>query len=221
MKRWSVVIVVVVVALARTLPALAHPFGPPPTAQISASGRTVTVTWSATPDDAVAIGEQLGLMPPGSIAAYRQESAAQVAPPAEAEARLSASPLLAEYLTERIAAQQAGQPCEPRVPPIDDFVHEGATVVLRCPAAVTEVLLRITMLHDIHDAYRTVATGEGPNPQQTVFTVAAPEHEWRFGAAAGAASSVPAGLAVGAAAAAALLLAAAVLTVRRRRWPSS
>lgn len=218
MKRWSVTVVLLAIALAPATPALAHPFGPPPTAQVSASGKTVTVTWSATPDDAVAIGEQLGVMPPGSIAAYRQESAAQVAPPAQAEANLSASPLLAEYLTERIAAVQGGQPCEPRVPPISDFVHEGATVVLRCPSDVSEVSLRISMLHDIHEAYRTVATGEGADPQQSVFTVAAPEHDWRFGAASRGGSAAPAALA---AAGVAALFIGGLVVVRRRRQPSA
>lgn len=218
MKRWNLVLVVLVVALAPATAALAHPFGPPPTARVSASGRTVTVSWSATPDDAVAIGEKLGLMPAGSVAAYRQESAAQVAPPADAEARLSASPLLRDYLVERIAADQDGRPCQARVPAIPDFVHQGARVELRCPSDVTEVSLRITMLHDIHDAYRTVATGEASDPRQSVFTIATPEHQWRFGVAAGRRSPVPvAGIA---ALALAVIIAAVIVLARRRRRSS-
>ena len=205
-----------VAALAPAAPALAHPFGPPPTARVSAEGRTVTVAWSATPDDAVAIGEKLGLMPPGSIAAYRQESAAQVAPSAADEARLSGSPLLRDYLTERMAVTQAGQPCPARVAEARDFVHEGATVVLQCPARVTEVTLRITMLHDINDAYRTVATGRASDPRQSVFTVTAPEHRWRFGVDAEDTGSAVVPV-VGAAVVAALIAAIAVVALRRRR----
>ncbi len=162
-------------------PAAAHPFGPPPTARISAEGRTVTVAWSATPDDAVAIGENLGIMPPGSVAAYRQEGAAQVAPSSEDEARLSASAELVEYLTDNITVEQDGTPCEPTVPAIDDFVHAGARVVARCPIAVERATLRITMLHDINEAYRTVGIGRRTDPAQSVFTVAAPQLEWQFG----------------------------------------
>ena len=168
--------------LATASPALAHPFGPPPTARIAAEGRTVTIDWSATPDDAVAVGEKLGLMPPGSVAAYRQESAAQVAPSGRDEAMLSASPRLAEYLTSAITVTQAGQLCPTTVPKIVDFVHTGARVVATCPAEVEQVDLRITMLHDVNKAYRTVAIGIRTDPAQSVFTATTPMLTWRFGA---------------------------------------
>lgn len=219
MKRSTAVVVVLVVLLgpASPRPAAAHPFGPPPTAVVSADGRTVTVEWSATPDDAVAIGERLGLMPPGSVTAYREESVAQVAPSGRDEARLSASVALRDYLMQHIRVVQEGQRCTPRVPAIADFVHRGARVVLRCPDPVSEVTLRITMLHDIHDAYRTVAVGRGSSAEQSVFTIAAPEHRWRFGA--DASSVAPLGAVVGAtgAAMAAILVATVVKTVHRRR----
>lgn len=175
--------------------ALAHPFGPPPTARISAEGRTITIDWSATPDDAVAIGELLDVMPAGSVEAYRQESAAQVAPSSADEAALSASPALHDYLTEHVVAIQNGQQCRARVPAIPDFVHKGARVLLRCPEDVGEVLLRITLLHDIHPAYRTVAVGRDTEPMEAVFTVTAPEHAWRFGATAAGSDAADAGVA--------------------------
>lgn len=196
-------------------PALAHPFGPPPTARISAQGDTVTIDWSATPDDAVAIGELLEIMPPGSVAAYRQEGAAQVAPSGADEARLSASDLLAEYLTNHITVTQAGQQCEASVPAIPDFVHRGARVVARCPAAVDKATLRITMLQDINDAYRTVGIGTMTDPAQSVFTKASPELVWRFGVTPATRPPLPA-LVAGGLAAAALPAAAVVLTRRRR-----
>ena len=162
-------------------PAAAHPFGPPPTAQISAEGNRITVDWSATPDDAVAIGELLGVMPEGSVALYRQESAAQVAPSAEDEARLSAAPELRDYLSDHIAVTQDGRPCSAEIPPIPDFVHEGARVVLTCPAPVDDVQLEISMLHEIHEAYRTLAVGQNTDPPQGVFTIDAAQQSWRFG----------------------------------------
>ena len=195
-------------------PALAHPFGPPPTARITATGRTITVDWSATPDDAVAIGELLGVMPEGSIAAYRQESAAQVAPSSSDEARLSASPLLEGYLTEHLAAEQDGRPCDAEVS-VDDFVHRGARVVLTCLQPVTTARLRITMLHSLNPQYRTVAVGTATDPTQSVFTTTAPEQEWRFGVTAGVASRLPFLLGVGAVGGI-VAAGAAVLLLRRR-----
>lgn len=196
-------------------PVAAHPFGPPPTARITAQGRTVTVEWSATPDDAVAIGERLGIMPPGSVAAYRQEAAAQVAPSGQDEARLSASPRLAEYLTERITVAQDGRPCDATTAPIPDFVHAGARVVATCPARIQEVTLSITMLHDINDAYRTVGIGTQSDPPQGVFTVAAPEQVWRFGATEQAGGSPPVLAAIGGGVLVAAV--ACVVALRRRR----
>jgi hypothetical protein len=183
--RGRVIAVAVGWGVLSAAPAAAHPFGPPPTARISAQGATVSIAWSATPDDAVAIGESLGVMPPGSVAAYRQEGGTQVAPSSADEARFSASPLLREYLIEHIAVSQAGQPCAASVPAIGDFVHAGARIDLTCPAPVTTVDLRISMLHEIHEAYRTVAIGTGSEPRRSVFTVSAPEHTWTFGAGGG------------------------------------
>lgn len=195
----------------------AHPFGPPPTARISATGNVVTLDWSATPDDAAAIGERLGVMPEGSVAAYRQEGAAQVAPSARDEARLSASPQLREYLTANIVVSQNGSPCSPSVGTIDDFVHAGARMTFTCAEPVDQATLRITMLHDIHTAYRTVAVGTRTDPAESVFTTAAPEHTWRFGVEPGSSRNLPlAALAAMTLAAAGAVAAAVALRWRRR-----
>ena len=167
------------------VPAAAHPFGPPPTARISAQGSTVSIDWSATPDDAVAIGEALGVMPRGSVAAYRQEGVTQVAPSSVDEARFSASPLLRDYLRDHIVVTQSAQPCTASIPPIRDFVHRGARLDLTCPQPVSTVTLRISMLHEIHEAYRTVAIGTATDPARSVFTVSAPQHTWTFGTSRG------------------------------------
>lgn len=213
-RRLSLCVLLLCAVLSAT-PAQAHPFGPPPTARIAAHGRTISVEWSATPDDAVAIGEQLGVMPAGSVAAYRQEAAAQVAPSSQDEARLSASPLLAEYLAEHITAEQDGAPCTPQIGTIPDFVHAGARVELVCPQPVETALLRITMLHDLHDQYRTVAVGMRTDPPQSVFTTAAPEHRWRFGVDASARPGVGTLLALGLAGG--VVAAGATVAIQRRR----
>lgn len=194
--------------------AWAHPFGPPPTARLLAQGPTLTVMWSATPDDAVAIGEDLGVMPPGSVEAYRVESAAQVAPSAVDEARLAASSELRDYLLEHIVVHQGNARCSGEVTSSEDFVHTGATVVLTCPDTVREVTMRISMLHALHPAYRTVAIAPEGQPSQAVFTVEDPEQRWRFGAeAAGEDSPSVAMLALGGA----MLAAAGVLLWMQRR----
>ena len=210
-----VLVVLIVVAPAR--PAAAHPFGPPPTARLTASGNTITIDWLATPDDAVAIGELLGVMPEGSVALYRQEGATQVAPSSRDEARLSASPKLRDYLTERVTAVQDGAACSTEVPDIPNFVHEGVRINLRCPNEVTEATLRVTLLHDIHEAYRTVATGTDTQPAQAVFTVAAPEHTWTFGVEPSDTTSLTTAIGAGAIAGAAVSLVFLLLRRRSRR----
>ena len=193
----------------------AHPFGPPPTATVSAQGRSVVVDWRSAPDDAIAIGEQLGLLPPGSTEAYR-EAATQVAPSAAAEAALARSPLLHGYLTDNIRVVQDGAPCRPTVPPITDFVREGARVVAECPEPVRTVTLSLSMLTDIHEAYRTFAVGRASEPDQFVYTLRTPTRDWTFGERADPAGpSRPAPVAVGAGVSAAVV-AAALLWWRRR-----
>ena len=160
-------------------PAAAHPFGPPPTAVIRVDGNALAVHWQAAPDDMLAIGERLGLLPAGTGAAYR-EAQTQVAPPASAEAALDRSPELRAYLLRRIQVSQNGRACPATVLPVSGFVGSGATTVHQCPRPIGEVELTITMLHDIHEAYRTFAVSEEPGaaPKQSVHTVARPRARW-------------------------------------------
>lgn len=161
-------------------PADAHPFGVPPTALVSADGRRVTVEWAAAPDDAMVVGMAIGVLDDDSLDRYL-EGPVQTAPPAAQEEALSASPELLEYLLERIVVAQDGEACDGRVEPIEDFMSDGARVVHDCPAPVTAVSLQVTMLHDVHTAYRTFAITEGTGrPEQAVFTVDNPEQEWDF-----------------------------------------
>jgi hypothetical protein len=198
-------------------PAAAHPFGPPPQARVSADGRRVSVEWTSATDDAIALGVQVGVLPVGSLEAF-QEGAAQVAPAAADVAALSTSPALASYLLDRILVVQDGAACDGTVQPIADFVADGARVVYDCPQPVEQVELTITMLHDIHEAYRTFAVAEGAaEPRQAVFTVADPAQDWRFRDAEQRAPGPLRGLLVPAGILAGLgLAAAAVRTVRAR-----
>jgi hypothetical protein len=166
--------------------ASAHPFGPPPTALLTAEGTTIEVEWRSAPDDAAAIGVVLGFLEESAVSAYL-EAPVQVAAPARDEEALSASDDLRTYLTERIVVWQDDRACPATVPPVADFVHGGARVVLRCPEAIGEVEVEITMLHDVHDAYRTfgITASEAAEPAQTVFTSSAPRQRIDFSAAGG------------------------------------
>lgn len=177
----AVVVVIAVAAVAGALtaagPALAHPFGPPPTAVIGADGDVVSVAWTATPDDLLLIGERLGYLPAGSAAASL-EGAVQVAPSAVDSAALSAAPELRGYLEQRITVTQAGTVCPADVRPGLDFVTEGATLRFTCPAVADVVDLEITMLHDVHPAYRTFVVAAGGGDGQAALTVGAPATGW-------------------------------------------
>lgn len=163
-------------------PADAHPFGPPPTARVWAEGSRVVIDWGAAPDDAVAIGVEIGLLEPETVEAYADEPT-RGAPDREVEEQLSRSDDLREYILGRIRVWQDGQRCEADLRPVDGFVTRGATTTHDCPGPVAAVEIEISMLHDIHDAYRTFAFSAGDaEPAQAVFTVASPRHRWVFGA---------------------------------------
>lgn len=199
-RRWrrrtasgAVLPIVAGILLALTpTPADGHPFGPPPTARVWAEGSRVVIDWGAAPDDAVAIGVEIGLLEPETVEAYA-DGAARVAPDRAAEERLSRSDDLRDYVLGRISVWQGDQRCDADLRTVDDFVSRGATTTHDCPEPVSTVEIEISMLHDIHDAYRTFAFSAGDaEPSQAVFTVASPRHRWVFGAdGADAGSGVP------------------------------
>ncbi len=156
--------------------ALAHPFGPPPRAWVTVDGTVVDIVWEASYDDHLAIGERLGYFEPGTSQAYLDPNV-QVAPPRSQEENLAASGDLRDYLTDHIVVRQDGRRCEPRVIDTDAFVDRGAHTRHHCPQTAEVLDLRITMLHDIHDAYRTFGLAEeataGPF---AMFSVEEPEH---------------------------------------------
>ena len=167
----------------------------------------MTIDWSSAPDDAIAIGERLKVLPAGSTQAYREGAdVTQVAPSRTSEQQLAKSPQLREYLLKRITTTQDGRPCPAQVAPMQDFVANGARIVASCPRPVSEVDITIAMLTDIHEAYRTFAVGQKSSPAQFVYTLQQPSQRWRFGAAA--AQQAPEQGGVPLIAAAAVLLAA-------------
>jgi hypothetical protein len=166
--------------------AWAHPFGPPPTALLTVVEDAVVVEWRSAADDAAAIGVALGFMDVTVLDAYL-EAPTQVAPSAADEEALAASTELRAYLLEHIAVRQDGVPCEGAVVDASDFVHGGATVVHRCPEPIRRVEVTLSMLHDVHEAYRTfaVTASDEADPAQAVFTVAEPVHVFDFSGSSG------------------------------------
>ena len=164
------------VLLAWPAAALAHPFGPPPRSWLEVDDEVVTLTWEAAYDDYLALGEHLGYFEPGTTEAYLDPTV-QVAPPRGDEEALAGSEDLRAYLAANIEVAQAGHRCEPEAVDTDRFVEQGAVLRLRCPEPVEEATLRITMLQDINEAYRTFGLSEdGPPGPFAVFTFEDPEH---------------------------------------------
>jgi hypothetical protein len=156
--------------------AVGHPFGPPPRAWVTVDGPIVDIGWEAAYDDHLAVGEHLGYFAEGTSQAY-VDPAVQVAPPRADEEALASSDDLRDYLSSNIVVMQGSQRCASQVLSTEAFVDRGARTRHRCPEATGPVTLRVTMLHDIHEAYRTFALADddatGPF---AVFSVEEPEH---------------------------------------------
>lgn len=162
--------------------AVAHPFGPPPQAVVAGDGHEVTVQWSAEEDDALTLGISLDLLDPLQLD-WTQDG--PTVPGDADQALLPPSEPLEAYVLDNIRVWQDGVVCPGRVEPFDDFVTDGATTVHQCPEPIEAVDLEISMLHDIHEAYRTFAMSEGPaQPDQAVLTSSRPRLSWLFGVAA-------------------------------------
>lgn len=83
--------------------------------------------------------------------------------------------------------------------PIFDFVSRGATTVHHCPEQLGRVELEITMLQDIHPAYRTFAVTEQPGigRRQSVHTSRLPRVAWDLSGRTSPSASVDGGPGMG------------------------
>ena len=153
----------VVLSLAAALvwlgdPATAHPFGQPPQAVVTAEGRDVTVRWQAPPDDTRALGAAVGALPEGGTSVFEfDDEGNAVQRDGADEAGFGDSPALREYLREHIDVSQEGSPCPVEDVRAGDMLAQGATLTFTCPEIVSEAELAVTMLTDVHPAYRTVS----------------------------------------------------------------
>jgi len=167
-RRAAVTALLLLLALFAASPATAHPLGLPSFAQIAAAEDTVTVLWNAAPDDVAALSRGLGLT--ATAALTREQDAA-----------LASSAELRELVLRDVGVTQDGRDCAPdHVPPVG-VVQDGLRLRFRCPAQVDRVRVRLELLHDLDDRYRTLAGAAGPGgAHRVMFSVAEPEHELRL-----------------------------------------
>lgn len=176
------VLVVVALGVAAEVPAGAHPFGPPTTASLVATDRELVVRLAIAPDDLQLLGGALGVLPNRrSVVVAAGADGEPDAAGSDDASRLAASPALAAYLQDHVRLLQHGAPCVAQVD-VGGLSTTGAEVRFTCPDVVTEVDLEVTVLTDLHEAYRTVVVGPaGAEPGRTLHTRADGVHTWRFG----------------------------------------
>lgn len=187
--------------------AVAHPFGPPSTARISADGSRVSIAWRANSDDWVALGQSLG--------AFEDPESGTVSTELTGEQKLQRSPAVHTYLLRHITVAQDGSACEGEVAALERLLDEGAKLTFNCPAPLVEAEVTVSVLTDLNEAYRTVLMADGTaTPRQTLFTAVDRTHHLRFAASGGGVPGSVAAVAGGTAVA--VLAVAAGLFVRRR-----
>lgn len=199
-------------------PASAHPFGPPQTAEVSASGDRVLVQWRfGATDDISYLAAALEALPPervllDGVILYEEDD----------EALLTSASGFEPYVLEHLRVTRAGSPCAGSVDEVSDLATDGVVVGFSCPTASGPVSVTVDMLTDLHPAYRTLATG--PDGQKAVYAADDPTHDWSLSLTPAASSSLEAsaarqiGLVLGVlavAAVVALLVAARLRRVRR------
>ncbi|MEV0811387.1 hypothetical protein [Micromonospora sp. NPDC050200] len=160
-------------------PASAHPFGAPQQIEVAGEGdHGVRVRWLVGgTDDLTLLGIALGVLPEDRVMLD-----GAVIYEASDVAAMAGAPEFAEYLTERIAVTQDGQPCEGEVSVADDLAADGAEVRFTCPEPVSTVTVTSRMLTDLHEAYRTFARGS--DGQKAVYDATHESADWTIGAGA-------------------------------------
>jgi hypothetical protein len=186
-RAFLVTFAVLALLLGAPIAAAAHGSLVVPTARIEADGPTVTVTWSAAEDDAAAIAVGLGLLPRQVLLDHL---AALAALPEDADpqplvdeltasvdqVRLADEPRLDAYLLDTVVVTQDAVRCPGTAVSTDRFLTEGATLSYRCPAAVTEFDLTVTVLLEQDPTHRTFSSdGSG---EVAIHSAATPSQTW-------------------------------------------
>lgn len=161
-------------SLALAPAAVAHPFGPPQTAEVAAAGDRVEVRWRfGATDDISYLAAALEALPPARIlldgAVLYEEGDEEL---------LAKAPAFADYLLQHVVVTRGGEACAGEIGEIDDLPDEGVAVSFVCPQPTGLVSVTIDMLTDLHPAYQTLATG--PGGQRAVYAADAPSHDWEL-----------------------------------------
>ncbi|MEI5672671.1 MULTISPECIES: hypothetical protein [unclassified Nocardioides] len=162
-------------------PARAHPFGPPQQVTVDADGDpgTVRVHWQVGgTDDLTLLAVSLGVLPEDRVlldgaVAYEDDDAAA----------LAAAPAFRDYLLDHVVVEGNGAACAGEVTADDDLATAGVRLDFTCADDVTTAAVEVTMLTDLHPAYRTLATG--PAGQRAVYDGEQTRHDWTLGEHAG------------------------------------
>lgn len=142
-------------------PAIAHPFGPPPQAAVVAEGATVTVTWSAEPDDLFSLGQATGALAQRQTFVFDDGVPVDSDGAASIDEQIAAAPEIQDYLGSHILVRQDAAGCPLRDVSTELINDAGARLTYDCPEPVEAVELEVTALTDLDPAYRTVGLGAG------------------------------------------------------------
>jgi len=197
------------------VPAAAHPFGPPPVAEVTVDGDEVTVRWSAADDDLFALGRISGAMDGRQVFVY--EDGVPVADQnGESSTPWMDTKAVADYLGSHIAIRHGGSSCALQGVDTDAIETRGAKLRYSCGSDVDVVQVRITALTDLDPTYRTMSTT--PGGQRALHTSDEPTRMLDLGR-----STEPTGgtttLLAGGGAASLLVAGASIALLRRRRRP--
>ncbi|MET8635245.1 hypothetical protein ABZX69_44280 [Streptomyces sp. NPDC004074] len=143
-------------------PAAAHPFGPPPTARISADGSRIRLVWKATADDWVLLGQALG--------AFDNPSGDEAFATLTGEQKLQRSGKLHTYLLDRIGVIQNGAACRGVLAIPQHLLDNGVDFTFTCPHPVKSLDVRIAALTNLNAAYRTVLSAAHATPARVLVT---------------------------------------------------
>lgn len=151
-SRRTVIVVLVVTACswAGALGARAHPGGLPGLLEITGRERTVTIDWSAPPDDVAVLAERVGETPRA----------------------------IADHVLARVTVRQGDRTCPGEVTP-GRTLEDGARLEYRCPREVGAITVRATILTDVDPAYQTLAVAPViTGPERVLFSGGTTEHRF-------------------------------------------
>ena len=162
-------------SLTSAAPAVAHPFGPPLAATVSAEGDVVNVRWIAAEDEWVILGEHLGVFS-GTV----DESTDSDEPSLTGAQVLAGSDVVHDYLLERIRVRAVGAhglvtACEGSVERLEpERLTDGVELAFACPQLQAGFDVTVTTLMDVHDAYRVALSGVDTSPRRALLTQSEP-----------------------------------------------